>query len=396
MARRSSLDLHFEQDDDANGEPYASQPDPLDGAVDYGDDDALFDDELRYPEEGDGGAGPSGAEATAPLDASLDPSALLQESISAGGVLCTYADRGKRDVRVHESRVAERMRGLKASAAEAEAAAEVACRQERTEVERLNSLREVTAAREADLAALRALGLPNLAEQRAAEGRLGEAEAAEAEGAARAEAAFEAARARESERDALFLDLTHTRQDWEGIAPHAQAEAEAGRLAAPRRAAREARAAAKIVEGARQVEAMALAAHEERRQVAASQLDAARKGHRRAVLTLRERVAAERAAAASVDEGRSEHLDARTRAVVALKESTAAAAAELRSANAKRAERLDGLQRARQEEKTAILARGGNPYQARHALRAPRPPRATRAARTRARTRAHTHTHMSA
>ena len=98
-------------------------------------------------------------------------------------------------------------------------------------------------------------------------------------------------------------------------------------------------------------------------QVASAQLDAARKGHKRAVAKLRDRVAAERQMEGRVDEGRHARLNARAQAVIALKESTEAASSAMRSSNARRQERLDEVAKQREEEKYAILAKGGNPYQ---------------------------------
>ena len=64
-----------------------------------------------------------------------------------------------------------------------------------------------------------------------------------------------------------------------------------------------------------------------------------------------------------VDEGRHARLNARAEAVIALKESTEAASSAMRSSNARRQERLDEVAKQREEEKYAILAKGGNPYQ---------------------------------
>ena len=90
----------------------------------------------------------------------------------------------------------------------------MACRQERTELDRLAALRATTAAAEAELLELRALSEsePNIAEQKASEHRFRVAAASETAQQKVADGAFEAARQSERERDALLLQLTHERR----------------------------------------------------------------------------------------------------------------------------------------------------------------------------------------
>ena len=64
-----------------------------------------------------------------------------------------------------------------------------------------------------------------------------------------------------------------------------------------------------------------------------------------------------------MDQGRVMALERRAEAVIQLKESTEAAAAELRAKNAQKYEREEKIAKEREEEKIAILAKGGNPYQ---------------------------------
>ena len=262
------------------------------------------------------------------------------QHISAGGVLSTYHDKPARDASVHLSRVTSSVKALKKAASDAEEAAEKACRQERTELERLQHLRAVAAAREAELMELRAVAesKPNQAEVKTAFGKFREAQATEQEQALVADACFDAARARESERDALLLELTHERHKLEALADSEEVTAQVHRMAAPRRAQREARAAERIVDESLHAEERARQEEAVRMQIAEEQLAAARKGHKRAVSTLRDRVAKEREAEGKVDEGRMARLSQRADAVIALKESTETAAAEMRSANARRAE----------------------------------------------------------
>ena len=135
--------------------------------------------------------------------------------------------------------------------ADSEASTEKALRQERTELERLQHLRSVAAAREAELMELRAISetKPNLAEVQAAYGRFHEAQATEDAQSKVADDAFEAAREAERQRDALLLALTHERRAHEALEVDEATAAEVQRLAAPRRAHREARAAERLVAG---------------------------------------------------------------------------------------------------------------------------------------------------
>ena len=290
---------------------------------------------------------------------------LLATSTHRNGTLTTFADVPTVDDRVHRSRVAGRLRTLTVHAAEASTAAEVAARQERTEIQRLEYLRAQTTNCEAELEHLINVGAqkPNIAQQDKAQVRLSEAMATEVAQAEALEQAVGAARASEEKRDALLLELMHARHQHEALAPKTAAESAANHLAAPQRAAHEKRAAERIVNAQHAAEAAALAAEQTRRGEAARQLEAARVGHKRAVVQLRERVAAERKGDASIHDRRAEINDQRAAAVIALKNSAEAAASEMRSANARRAERLAIQAKQRQAEKAEILAKGANPYQ---------------------------------
>lgn len=350
--RRHSLDNHFDEEEETVGATYDN----------FGDED--FDDMPMYDygsSEVHGGGALQDEEAAIAADAAY----LLHEATHLNGTLSTYADQSRRDERVHRARTTTSVRELTAAALAGEEAAEVACRQERVELERLSALRANTAARETDLLELRAISetKPNLAQVSAAEGRWREAHASEVAQAHVADAAFDAARTREKERDATLLDLTHERHRYEAMAHTEAAEAGSLRLAAPERARREREAAQRVVAQQRAVSEREVAEEMVREEQAARQLDAARVGHKRAVTNLRERVRVEREAEGVVDEGRMAELDKRAEAVIALKASTEAAAAEMRSANAKRAERDAAVAKAREAEKAAILAKGGNPYQ---------------------------------
>ena len=339
------------EDADGFGEPEA-----VPGGGDYEDDGGDY----YYEGEEAAALQPSRAELV-----STRAREQLRQHTAPGGVISTYADQPTRDAAVHRSRVTETVKSLKKKVADAEAAADKACRQEREELERLHHLRSVVAAREAELMELRAISetKPNLAEVKVAFELFREAQANEEEHAKVADACFTAARSIEKERDDLLLELTHARREHESLEDDEATSAELQRLAAPRRARKEARAAERIVEESIRAEERARQEEELRMQVASAQLDAARKGHKRAVASLRDRVAAERQMEGRVDEGRHARLNARAEAVIALKESTEAASSAMRSSNARRQERLDEVAKQREEEKYAILAKGGNPYQ---------------------------------
>ena len=347
-ARRASLDQAMGDDGDG---PYG-EPEMVPGAGD--------DDDYHYY-DGDVPDSPPNEQSMVSTAAAEQ----LQQRTVHGGVISTYHEQSERDAAVHRARVATSVKELKKNVADAEQATDKALRQERTELERLQHLRSVAAAREAELMELRAISetKPNQAEVQAAFGRFHEAQATEEAQSKVADECFEVARRAEDERDALLLALTHQRRKHEALEAEEATAAEVQRLAAPQRAHREARAAGRLVDESMRAEERARHEEEVRMQVADQQLAAARKGHKRAVASLRERVARERAAEGQVDEGRQARLEKRAEAVIALKESTEAAASEMRSSNARRKERLDEVAKQREEEKFAILAKGGNPYQ---------------------------------
>ena len=129
------------------------------------------------------------------------------------------------------------------------------------------------------------------------------------------------------------------------------------------RARREARGAERVVEAHKQAAESVIAQEHIRLEQAERQLEAARKGHKHSVEKLRERIVAQRGQEGKVDQGRVMALERRAEAVIQLKESTEAAAAELRAKNAQKYEREEKIAKEREEEKIAILAKGGNPYQ---------------------------------
>ncbi|KOO24331.1 flagellar associated protein [Chrysochromulina tobinii] len=250
-------------------------------------------------------------------DVAADAAALLKKATHSNGMLSTYDDDKTYKDRVHRARVAGDFQYLRKRAEDASEAASVAQRNERTQGERYEELRNRSAEAEAEVERLTDLGKtqPNIGAQQAAHSRLADALGAE----------------------------------------RAQAETMSRAVAA-------ARAAERIVKGSRDAEERAKAAEHVRQQQARSQLEQARAGHKRAVLSLRERVAKEREGADEIAEGYRQRNDERAVAVMELKESTAAISAQMRAANAKRAERQAEVERSRQAEKAAILAAGGNPY----------------------------------
>ncbi len=331
-----------------------------DGFIGFDDDDEDFDPLESYDPYPDD----EPAATAAGPDVAADAAALLQKATHHNGTLSTYDDDRTYKDRVHRSRVAGSVQSLRKRAEEASEAAAVAQRNERTQGERLAELRNRTAEAEAEVELLTDAGKsqPNVAEQRAAHGRLADALGAERAQAETMSGAVAAARAAEVERDAVLLQLTHKRREHEGLEHTTHAEEAAQHLAAPGRAARERLAAERLVKGVRDSEDAAKAAEHERQQQARAQLEAARVGHKRAVQSLRERVAKEREGADAVTEGYRQRNDARAVAVMQLKESTEAISTKMRSSNAKRAERQAELEKSRQAEKAAILAAGGNPY----------------------------------
>ena len=297
-------------------------------------------------------------------DVAADAAALLKKATHSNGMLSTYDDDKTYKDRVHRARVAGDYQYLRKRAEDASEAAAVAQRNERTQGERYEELRNRSAEAEAEVERLTDLGKtqPNIGAQQAAHSRLADAFGAERAQAETMSRAVAAARAAEVERDAVLLELTHKRREHEGLEHTTHAEESMQQLAAPGRAARERAAAERIVKCARDAEERAKAAEHVRQQQAHSQLEQARAGHKRAVLSLRERVAKEREGADEIAEGYRQRNDERAVAVMELKESTAAISAQMRAANAKRAERQAEVERSRQAEKAAILAAGGNPY----------------------------------
>ena len=361
-ATRESVDMAFPSDSDlldAEGGEY--EADDFYEAADFDDDaSALLP---RFFDDEDEGVGATAAASSGP-GVGAEAKRLVKSATHLNGTISTYADDATVKDRVHRERVARRHRELKASAAAASNAAEIAQRQERTEADRLAVLRQQTSRLEAELEQLLHIGEhdSNLAAQQQAQQKLSAAMATEQAQAEAMAAAVTAARAAESQRDALLLELTHTRHEHEKLEPTTEAEAAANHLAAPRRAARERRAAEREMAAVHRAEEAAALAQEAREAEAAQQLEAARAGHTRAVAALRQRVAAERQGEGMVDEKRGEELDRRAEAVVQLKGSIEGAASEMRSAAARRAERLAKQAKAREVEKADILAKGGNPY----------------------------------
>ena len=341
--------------------PFGEDGEPIENATfdnfgDEADDEDNADDEPFYLPEEDGYV-----QAEAP-----PPPPLKSERLKVvGGVLSTYADEANREMTVGTSINAANVRKLMAAVDAAEAASDAATRQERMELERLAALRGSTAAFETELLQLRAIGetKPNVAETKVAEEAYRIAAASEAKQAEVADKAFDAARQREVERDALLLELTQQRQSLEGRIPAREAEEAALRKAAPMRARREARGAERVVEAHKQAAESVIAQEHIRLEQAERQLEAARKGHKHSVEKLRERIVAQRGQEGKVDQGRVMALERRAEAVIQLKESTEAAAAELRAKNAQKYEREEKIAKEREEEKIAILAKGGNPYQ---------------------------------
>ena len=134
-------------------------------------------------------------------------------------------------------------------------------------------------------------------------------------------------------------------------------------LAAERRVHAERRAAERQVEGVAKAREMERQAGEVRRQVAEGQLRAARESHRGAVSRLRHTLEATRQQEPALESKLGERLEKRATSVIGLKTATEAAAAELRSSNARKEDQRAKVVAAREEEKEAILGRGGNPYQ---------------------------------
>ena len=224
--------------------PFGEDGEPIENATfdnfgDEADDEDNADDEPFYLPEEDGYV-----QAEAP-----PPPPLKSERLKVvGGVLSTYADEANREMTVGTSINAANVRKLMAAVDAAEAASDAATRQERMELERLAALRGSTSAFETELLQLRAIGetKPNVAETKVAEEAYRIAAASEAKQAEVADKAFDAARQREVERDALLLELTQQRQSLEGRIPAREAEEAALRKAAPMRARREARGAERV------------------------------------------------------------------------------------------------------------------------------------------------------
>lgn len=332
--------------------------------TDFDEEEPIFfpDDEEGLGSPTGGGEGSEGAPGR--MGVVVESERLVHEATHLNGTLSTYGNASTVDQRVQRGRVASKYLQLKQAVAAASNDAEVAVRQERTEGDRLAALRQRTARLEAELERLQHVGEydSNMQEQLAAQSQLSDALATEQAQMEALSSAVDAARAAESQRDAMLLELTHTRRQHEVLQPTTHAETRANQLAAPRRAARERRAAERAVEAVHRAEELAAIDEQARQAEAEKQLDAARAGHVRAVASLRDRVVRERALASGVDELRDGRQDKRARAVVELKASTEAAASEMRSAQARRAERLAKLAKKREVEKAEILAKGGNPY----------------------------------